>query len=129
VASGNPLASAKVNAAIAGYKYKPAFWRTMQSELQDNMTVFGQPVSNKETHGATPMIVLTASDTYADAPADMRKKLEAARDKTQTQILATTTSGKHIVVDNASHDVQLDQPQAVANAVTAMLKQTAVTAR
>lgn len=129
VAGSNPLASAKVNAAIAAYKYKPAFWRTLQSELEDNLAVYGKPVSPKETHGSTPMIVLTAADTYADAPSDMRKTLDAARDKTQQQILATTTQGKRIVVDHASHDIQLDQPQAVANAVTALLKQTASSTR
>jgi len=129
VASGNPLASAKVNAAITAYKYKPAFWRTMQSELQDNLVIYGQPVSSKETHGSMPIIVLTASDTYADAPAELRKTLDAARDKTQAQILATSTHSQRIVVDHASHDVQLDQPQAVANAVTALLKQTAAKAK
>jgi pimeloyl-ACP methyl ester carboxylesterase len=129
VAGSNPLASAKVNAAIAAYKYKPSFWRMLQSELADNTMVYGQPVSAKETHGSTPMIVLAASDTYADAPADLRKTLVAARDKTQQQILATSTQGKRIVVDHASHDIQLDQPQAVANAVTALLKQAAASAR
>lgn len=123
VVGANPLASAKVNAAIAAYKYRPAFWRTLNSELQDNVTVFRQPVSTRENHGATPMIVLTAAGTYADAPAELRKTLDAARDKTQSRILATTTRGKRIVVDDASHDIQLDQPEAVARAVTTLLKQ------
>lgn len=128
VAGGNPLASAKVNAAIAAYKYKPAFWRTLRSELEDNAAVYGQPVSAKETLGALPVVVLTASDTYADAPADVRKTLEAVKDKTQANILATTTHGERITVDHASHDIQLDHPEAVANAVTALLKQTGVSA-
>ncbi|MFC5524145.1 alpha/beta fold hydrolase [Rhodanobacter ginsengisoli] len=128
VAGANPLASARVNAAIAAYKYKPAFWRTLMSELKDNVAVYRQPVSSKESHGSTPMIVLAATDTYADAPADLRKKLDAARDKTQAQILATTTRGERIVVSHASHDIQLDQPEAVANSVFALLKQTAAPA-
>jgi len=125
VAGASPLASVKVNAATAAYKYKPAFWRTLMSELEDNLAVYRRPVSPKETHGSTPMIILSATDTYADAPADLRKTLDAARDKTQAQILATTTRGERIVVGHASHDIQLDQPKAVANAVTALLKQTA----
>lgn len=125
VAGGNPLASAKVNAAIAAYKYKPAFWRTLKSELEDNVAVYRKPVSPGETLGALPVVVLTASDTYADAPADVRKALEGARDETQAKILATTTRGERISVDHASHDIQLDQPQAVANAVIKLLKQTA----
>lgn len=128
VAGSNPLADDKVNAAIASYKYKPAFWRTLRSELEDNAAVYGQPVSPKESLGALPVIVLTASDTYADAPADIRKKLEAARDTTQAKILATTTHGEHVTVDHATHDIQLDRPEVVANAVTALLKQTTASA-
>jgi pimeloyl-ACP methyl ester carboxylesterase len=128
VAGNNPLADAKVNAAIASYKYKPAFWRTLRSELEDNAAVYGQPVPPKENLGALPVMVLTASDTYADAPADIRKKLESARDKTQAKILATTTHGEHVVVDHATHDIQLDRPEAVASAITALLKQTTASA-
>lgn len=125
VARENPAASPKVNASIAAYKFKPVFWRTLESELRDNAVIYGQPVSPKENLGALPVIVLTASDTYADAPGDIRKTLEAARDATQAKILATTTHGRRIVVDHASHDIQLDQPVAVAHAVDALLKQTA----
>jgi len=129
VAGGNPAASAKVNASIAAYKFKPVFWRTLESELRDNAVIYGQPVSPRETLGALPVTVLTASDTYADAPGDIRGTLEAARDATQAKILATTTHGQRILVDHASHDIQLDQPVAVANAVDALLKQTATQAR
>jgi pimeloyl-ACP methyl ester carboxylesterase len=123
VAGGNPLASDKVNAATADYKSKPAFWRTLLSELQDNVVVFGQPVSPDEKHGSLPLIVLTAANTYADAPKEVRKSLEAARDQTQAKIVATSARGERLLVDNASHDIQLDQPQVVAKAVTKMLRQ------
>ena len=117
VAGDNPLASDKVNAATASYKIKPAFWRTLLSELQDNVVVFGQAISPGEKHGSLPLIVLTATTTYADAPPDVRKHLEAARDQTQARIVATSTRGERQVVDNASHDIQLEQPEAVATAI------------
>lgn len=123
VASGNPLAGDKVNAAIADYKSKPAFWRTLLSELQDNDVVFGQPVSPDETHGSLPLIVLTADNTYADAPKEVRKSLEAARNLTQSRIVATSTRGERLSVNNTSHDIQLDQPQVVAEAVIKVLQQ------
>jgi pimeloyl-ACP methyl ester carboxylesterase len=123
VAGGNPLAGDKVNAAIAGYKSRPAFWRTLLSELQDNVAVFGQPVSPDEKHGSLPLIVLTAANTYADAPRQVRKSLEAARDRTQAKIVATSTRGERLLVDNASHDIQLDQPEVVAKAVAKVLQQ------
>lgn len=123
VAGDNPLASDKVNAATASYKIRPAFWRTLLSELQDNAVVFGQAVAPTEKHGSLPLIVLTATATYADAPPDVRKHLEAARDQTQAKIAATSTRGERRVVDDASHDIQLDQPQAVATAVTQVLRE------
>ncbi|RDI96949.1 alpha/beta hydrolase [Dyella solisilvae] len=123
VAAANPLASDKVNAATFAYKSTPAFWRTLLSELQDNAVVFGQPVSSQEHHGAMPLMVLTASDTYADLSSDVRPSLEAARDKTQAQIVATSTRGQRVVVDQSSHDIQLDQPQAVVDAVVRVTQQ------
>lgn len=123
-AAPNPLASEKVNAAIAAYKYKPAFWRTLLSELQDNAVVYTKPVSPTETVGQLPLIVLAASDAMADAPPDVRKALEAATEKTQTQIAATSSRGERQVVANSSHDMQLDQPEAIAKAVAKVLKET-----
>lgn len=117
VAPGSPLAAPKLYLAVNAYKTRPAFWRTLLSELQDNQIVFAQPVSKGETHGSLPLIVLTASDTYADAPADLRKALERARTQTQARIVATSTRGERWPVDHSSHDIQLDQPAAVAKAV------------
>lgn len=117
VAAGNPLAGDPVNAAIAAYKRTPAFWQTLSSELHSNATIFSQPVSSGESLGALPMIVLSASGTYADVPAAVRPSLELAKDKTQAAIAATSTRSQRITVDHASHDIQLDQPQAVAKAV------------
>ncbi len=126
LAGGNPLASAKLNAVTATYKSKPAFWRTLLSELQDNAVVFSQSVSPRETHGSLPLIVLSADNTYVDAPADVRKALEAARDRTQAQIVATSTRSERLLVNNTSHDIQLDQPEVVAKAVAKVLQQIGV---
>lgn len=123
VAGSNPLASDKVNAAVARYKTRPAFWRTLLSELQDNVVVFGEPVSPDEKHGSLPLIVLTATKPYPDTPADVLMLLDAAREQTQAKIVATSSRGERQVVANASHDIQLDQPEAVARAVTKVLQE------
>ncbi|RAO78383.1 alpha/beta hydrolase [Dyella jiangningensis] len=122
-AAPNSLASEKVNAVVAAYKYKPAFWRTLLSELQDNAVVFSKPVSPQETAGQLPLIVLAASDAQAGAPPDVRKALEAATEKTQARIAATSSRGERQVVANSSHDMQLDQPEAIAKAVEKVLKE------
>lgn len=122
-AAPNPLASEKVNAAVAAYKYKPAFWRTLLSELQDNAVVYSKPVPAEESFGQLPLIVLAASDAQADAPPDIRKALEAATDKTQTRIAATSSRGERQAVAKSSHDMQIDQPEAIAKAVAKVLKE------
>jgi pimeloyl-ACP methyl ester carboxylesterase len=125
LAGDNPLADAQVNAATRTWKSRPGFWRTLLSELQDNTRVFAAPVSDRESHGAVPLLVLSASDSYPDAPAELRSALESARAKTQADIVATSSRGRLIRVQHTSHDIQLDQPEAVVDAVRQVLRQVA----
>lgn len=118
----DPLASAKLNAVNLAHMSKPAFWHTVLSVLQNNAVVFKQPVSKQETHGSTPLIVLSAANTYADALPRDRKGLEEARAHTQAQIVATSSRGTLVHVADTSHDIQIDQPDAVARAVMQALR-------
>lgn len=118
-----PWESPAVVAANHARKLRPAFWHTLRSELAQNVQVFAQPVPAGESHGDMPLVVLQAAGTYADAPADTRKLLEAARDATQQRIVATSTRGELRKVADTSHDIELDQPQVVVDAVTRMLKE------
>jgi len=117
----DPHASAKLNAVNLALMSKPAYWHTVLSVLQDNVQVFKQPVSKQETHGATPLIVLSAANTYADALPRDRKGLEEARAHTQTQIVATSSRGTLVHVPDSSHDIEIDQPGAVVKAVVQTL--------
>ena len=117
----DPHASAKLNAANLALMSKPAYWHTVLSVLQNNPAVFKPPVSKQETHGATPLIVLSAANTYADALPRDRKGLEEARAHTQAQIVATSTRGTLVHVADTSHDIQIDQPGAVVKAVVQAL--------
>jgi pimeloyl-ACP methyl ester carboxylesterase len=118
-----PWQSPKVAAAERARQERPAFWHTLRSELAQNVPVFAQPVSSAESHDALPLIVLSASDTYADAPPGDRKALDASRLDTQRGIVATSRRGELLPVAHASHDIELDQPQAVADAVRRVLRQ------
>lgn len=126
IADSHPMASGAVAASMDAYKRKPAFWQALSSELHDNMKVFAQPVATNESLGALPMVVLSASGTYADAPAEVRPALEKAKDKTQAAIAATSTRSERITVKDSSHDIQLDQPAAVAKAVAAVVQNTSM---
>ncbi|SFK75069.1 alpha/beta fold hydrolase [Rhodanobacter glycinis] len=118
----DPHASAKLNAVNLALMSKPAYWHTVLSVLQNNPAIFKPPVSKQETHGATPLIVLSAANTYADALPRDRKGLEEARAHTQAQIVATSSRGTLVHVADTSHDIQIDQPNAVAKAVMQALK-------
>ena len=92
------------------------------SELQNNVALFKRPVSAHETHGSTPLIVLSAANTYADALPRDREGLEKARAHTQAQIVATSSRGMLVPVADTSHDIQIDQPSAVVEAVARALR-------
>jgi pimeloyl-ACP methyl ester carboxylesterase len=128
----DPAYSTALNAAIRTSKSRPAFWQTVISVTESNGELFEQPVSPEEHHGAMPLIVLTADAAYADAPPADRKILEDAQNATHERIVATSTRSERIHVAGASHDVQIDHPDAVAAAIGKVVKQigsTATTAR
>lgn len=113
----NPVYSVTLNAAIRANKSRPAYWHTLNSELHENIALFQQPMPANESHGALPLIVLTAEDAYADVPPNDRRALEAARDETHKLIAATSTRGERMIVAHSTHEIQTDQPKIVADAV------------
>jgi len=113
-----PWQSAPVAAASRAYKLKPVYWRTLRSELDANTAIFAAPVPTDESHGAIPVIVLTASNDLPGVPDDVRKALQSAREQTQARLTASSTKGRRVAVPEASHDIQIDAPEAVAKAVT-----------
>lgn len=114
--------SAPVAAATRNYKLKPAYWRTLGSELGANTAIFAVPVPKDESHGDTPVIVLAAGSNVSGVPDDVRTAILEARAQTQARLVASSRHGRRIDVPNASHDLQLDAPQAVADAVRGVLE-------
>ncbi len=121
--------SERVAATVSAYKHQPAYWRTLRSELAGNAAIFGAAVSPDESHGTTPVVVLAASDTYANVPAQMRTNMEAARKATHDAIAASSREGRVQPVAGSSHDMPIDQPQAIADAVGALLARMATPVR
>jgi pimeloyl-ACP methyl ester carboxylesterase len=113
--------SERVAASVAAYKQRPAYWRTLRSELTENAAIFGSAVSPEESHGATPVVVLAAGNGSASVPEDLRKGMQAARAATHDAIVASSRRGRIQHVADSSHDMQLDQPQAIADAVATLL--------
>ncbi|HZX78918.1 alpha/beta hydrolase [Lysobacter sp.] len=117
-----PWQSTVVAAATRAYKLKPPYWRTLRSELDGNTAVFAEPVPPDETYGATPIVVLTAPNDFPGVPDDVRKAMQTAREQTHTRLAASSTRAQRIAVPDTTHDIQLDQPQAVADAGAAVLE-------
>lgn len=124
-----PWMSERVAATVGAYKHRPAYWRTLRSELAENAAIFGAAVSPDESHGTTPIVVLAASDTYANVPEEMRTNMEAARKATHDAIAASSRQGRVQTVAESSHDMPVDQPQAIADAVGTLLTGMATSVR
>lgn len=113
----NPQYSAQLNAAQHATKVKPAFWEALGNALRAGKALDMQPVPATEHRGATPLLILQPDAPFGDENPEDRGVLEAARIKTHKAIAATSTRSEIIPVTHSSHDVQIDQPQAVVDAV------------
>ncbi|GAA5082853.1 alpha/beta fold hydrolase [Lysobacter panacisoli] len=108
-----PWQSAAVAATVRANKLKPAYWRTLRSELDANTAIFANPVPVDESHGDIPVTVIAAGFQTPGVPDDVRKVMQDAREQTQTRLIASSSKGRRIDVPEASHEVQLDAPEAV----------------
>jgi pimeloyl-ACP methyl ester carboxylesterase len=119
-----PWMGERVAASVKENKAKPGYWRTLRSELTENQRVFSTPVPPKESYGDIPLVLLRAGESDMGVPEEVRVALKQARDQTHQRIIAASTHSKLHDVPDASHDIQLDRPEAVASAVKEMLRTT-----
>lgn len=117
-----PWASERVDASIRANKQGPGYWRTLRSELEQNEKIFSAPAPQGNVHGSLLLVVLAATDAAKTAPEEMREGLTAARSDTYERLAAGSSAGKFVAVTESSHDVQMDQPQAVVDAVAAVVR-------
>ena len=113
----NPNYSDKLNASVRAWRSKPAFWETVISGSQDRLSLYGSAVAKSERHDGKPVIVLSAEQPYAGAPADDLKALLAAREQTHLALIGTSRYAKRVTIADSSHDIPNDQPAAPAIAV------------
>lgn len=116
-----PWMGEAVAAAVSRNKSKPSYWRTLQSELANNAELLSTPVPVDESYGAIPLVLLRAESDDKDVPELVHAITEAKRRQTHERILAGSTHSILIDVPGASHDIQLDRPDAVVSAVARML--------
>ena len=113
--------SAPVAAATRAYKLKPGYWRTLRSQLDANVAIFGPPVAADESHGDMPVVVLAAPAANGGVPEDVAAALHEARERTRARLVASSRQGRRVDVPGTTHEIQLDAPQAVVQAVSEVL--------
>jgi pimeloyl-ACP methyl ester carboxylesterase len=114
--------SETVAAAITRNKSKPSYWRTLRSELAHNVDLFAAQVPDDESYGSIPLVLLVANEQHDDVPDDVRTVINAARQQTHRRILAASTRSSKVEVQDSSHDIQWDRPEAVVTAVQGLLR-------
>ena len=116
-----PWQSPRVAAASRANKLRPGYRRTLHSELDANVAIFAAPVPDDESHGDTPLVVLAAPAAQGGVPEEVAAALQEARERTRAQLVASSRQGRRGDVPGTTHEIQLDAPQAVAQAVSEVL--------
>lgn len=100
-----------------------AIWRTLRSELANNLVVFAEPVPADESYGAVRLVLLSAGEQAQDAPPDVLEVIAAARRQTHARILAASSRSAAVEVADAGHGIQLDRPEVVVSAVRGLFRE------
>lgn len=95
----------------------------------------GEQFMNRMSIGHVPLIVLTAAPQPLDdknpLPREWQIAIEPVHQQLQRELAKVSTDSKHIVARKAGHNIQLDEPQLVVDAITnlVMRAREAVTAQ
>jgi pimeloyl-ACP methyl ester carboxylesterase len=77
--------------------------------------------------GDLPLVLLSASDTpalaWGDLPPRLRRKFDRIHSEEQHALAAESTRGRYEVVQGSGHEIQMEQPQAVIDAIESVLRE------
>lgn len=83
--------------------------------------------TNKMSIGKTPLIVLTAAPQPPNdknpLPRDWQIAIEEAHHQLQRELAKSSTASKHLVARKAGHNIQLEEPELVLDAITSLVMQ------
>ena len=101
-------------------KYFPQSVRGVLSEIAAMEEMLGEPYE-AGSFGELPLIVLTAGKLPDELPPGMTPELTEeisnVRSELQIELTALSTSGEQRVIDDATHYIQYDNPDAVIAAI------------
>ena len=122
---------------VLAQMYRTGLCGAMMREANMMVAHFSQP-RTLEGLGDIPLIVLSAErdaqemyDGYENYPADILSQLSVemmqgqvdAFYKLQDELAALSTRGERIVVEGSGHNIQLDQPEVVIDAIRGVFEQ------
>ena len=116
-----PGFSEALNESIRRRDQQPGYWRTALSERASD-TANVAAVKASKLPPALPLIVLEADGTNDWMPKEQRALADKAYHDGHAKLAASTTQGRLAPVAHSSHNVQEDQPQAVVDAVRALIR-------
>jgi pimeloyl-ACP methyl ester carboxylesterase len=76
------------------------------------------------TLGNTPLVVLSHDPDKMNFPADLTEPVNREWDKMQEELAHLSVNGSHLVVKGSGHDIQIERPEAVVDAIRKVLSQT-----
>lgn len=109
-----------MRAARAALRRTPAYHRTLVSEFE---TLAGadsdQIEASRRSFGAMPLIVLTAGKPLENPslPSPYREQVAALLVAMRDEAAALSTRGENRLIPNSGHNMQTDDPDAVARAI------------
>jgi pimeloyl-ACP methyl ester carboxylesterase len=104
---------------------QPSLWLTAISELDTLWTSTSDELDQgRASYGAMPLVVLTADGTYADDTPAVREAADALWRELHQAIAARSSRGQERLVTGSSHNMMLDRPDAVVQAVREVVDQT-----
>jgi pimeloyl-ACP methyl ester carboxylesterase len=126
---GNPLEfyGPVLGKAVLKSEMTKSYWRTRVDEYNAIDTSDDQLRALRKPFGDLPLLVLTRGVSPYAVPGKpqsaLNKAMEDENEKIHKELAALSTKGKQRVVPGAAHEIQAEQPVAVAQAVLEVLRQ------
>lgn len=125
--AGEPGLDPKLAAVLEKERGSPIYWQTRGSESASYRDASSRELREaRRSFGQLPILILNRTVSPFLIPgqpqSDMNKAAEVAHRKTLESIAAQTSHGEIRDIPNASHLIQLDQPDAVSDAVIEMVR-------
>jgi pimeloyl-ACP methyl ester carboxylesterase len=87
----------------------------------------GEQFRDQMNVGSLPLIVLTAAPQAPSdknpLPREWQIAIGSVHQQLQRELVAVSTDGRHIIASKAGHNIQLDEPQLVLDAITGLVTQ------